>query len=410
MMSFWIVASGMALIVAALLGLVLLRGRGAAAPAAAYDIQVYKDQLSEVDRDLASGVIGEADAERVRTEVSRRILAADAQLRAAETRAGGTPGGTAGLAVLVAALLIGGSLLMYQRLGAPGYGDLALASRIEMAEEARVNRPDQATAEAGLPPQPMPENLPEDYLALVQKLRDTVAERPDDVRGHALLARHEAATGNLKSAYEAQGRVLSLKGDEATAQEYADYADMMILAAGGYVSPEAENALRATLTRDPKNGIARYYWGLMMGQTGRPDMAFRVWNALLREGPADAPWIGPIREQIEGAAQLAGVDFEMPSEDAPLRGPSAAEIAAAGDMSGDERQQMIRGMVQNLSDRLATEGGPPNEWARLISALGVLGEKDQAQAIYDNAREVFAGDDSALSTVADAAERAGLGQ
>lgn len=410
-MTFWIMSTAMTLIAVVLLGLALVRGRKTAAPAAAYDLQVYKDQLSEVDRDLARGVINEADAERVRTEVSRRILAADTQMRAADVEARVGSGSTKVLIALVTAALIGGSFLIYQQLGAPGYGDLPLEHRIEQAEQARINRPDQATAEANMPPRPTPEGVTEEYRNLVKQLRETVAQRPDDVQGHALLARHEAATGNLKAAYTAQARVLQLKGNDATAQDFADYADMMILSAGGYVSPEAEGALRGALTRDPKNGIARYYWGLMMGQTGRPDMTFRVWNQLLREGPGDAPWIGPIREQIEGAARLAGANFELPPETlTPPRGPSAEDVEAAQQMSGEERQEMIRGMVQGLSDRLATEGGPPEDWARLIAALGVLGDTEQAQAIYDNARDVFATDSGALKTVDAAAKRAGLGQ
>ena len=35
-------------------------------------------------------------------------------------------------------------------------------------------------------------------------------------------------------------------------------------------------------------------------------------------------------------------------------------------------------MVNQLSERLASEGGSPEEWARLIAALGVLGEGQRA--------------------------------
>ena len=69
---------------------------------------------------------------------------------------------------------------------------------------------------------------------------------------------------------------------------------------------------------------------------------------------------------------------------------------------------MVRGMVEGLSDRLATQGGAPEEWARLIQALGVLGETDRAEAIWTEAAEVFAGDAAALATVTAAAEQAGL--
>ena len=77
-------------------------------------------------------------------------------------------------------------------------------------------------------------------------------------------------------------------------------------------------------------------------------------------------------------------------------------------MSEADRMDMIRGMVAQLSDRLATEGGPPAEWARLIRALGVLGDSDQAKAIYDNALDVFAQDSAGLDEIAAAARQAGV--
>jgi len=61
-----------------------------------------------------------------------------------------------------------------------------------------------------------------------------------------------------------------------------------------------------------------------------------------------------------------------------------------------------------LSERLASEGGSPAEWARLIGALAVLGEKPRAQSIFDEAKSVFASDETALGTVTDAARNAGL--
>lgn len=69
---------------------------------------------------------------------------------------------------------------------------------------------------------------------------------------------------------------------------------------------------------------------------------------------------------------------------------------------------MIQGMVSGLSDRLATEGGPVEDWAQLISALGVLGQMDQANAILINAREVFGDDPRAADVLSRTADRVGL--
>lgn len=411
-MTFWILASLIALAVAGLLALTLLRARSSTAPepAAAYDLKVYRDQLKEIDRDLARGIIAEPDAERVRTEVARRILAADTRIRAAASGIASGRGPARVAALVLVAAITGGSLLLYDQLGAPGYGDLGLERRIEIADALRASRPGQAAAEAGTPSRPARE-LTEEYLNLVEQLRQTVAQRPDDVQGHELLARHEAASGNLKAAYEAQARVLELKGDNATGEDYAAYADMLILAAGGYVSPEAEAALSAALTRDPRNGVARYYWGLMLAQTGRPDRAFGVWNRLMIDSTPDSPWNAPVRAQITDVARQAGIDFTLPPEpETGLRGPSAEDVAAARDMSTEDRQAMIRSMVDGLADRLADEGGPPAEWARLISALGVLGETDQARAIFADARETFAGNDAALAQITAAAQSAGVAE
>jgi cytochrome c-type biogenesis protein CcmH len=414
--TFWLATGALALVIVALLVAALLRGRQAGAPAASYDLDVYRDQLREVDRDLTRGVLAEADAQRIRTEVSRRILAADADIADEPAATGPRRAVTLVTAGVMAAAVIGGSLWLYGALGAPGYGDLGLQHRIELAERARETRPAQEVAEASLPARAPLSDVPPAYVELVEQLRQTVAQRPDDIRGHELLAQNEAQLGNFAAAYRAQGALLRLKGEEATADDFANYADLKILAAGGYVSPEAEAALSAALARDPAHGPARYYWGLMMSQTGRPDRAFAIWQSLLREGPEDAPWIVPIRAQIEDIAVRAGVDYVPPpvgqgAAPAPgLPGPSAEDVEAAGEMSADERMDMIRGMVDGLNERLATEGGTPAEWARLISALSVLGESGRARAVYDNAREVFADTPAALDPILRAAERAGIGQ
>ena len=258
MTTFWIVTAVLAIVVSATLGMALLRGRRPEGDAGDYDLRVYRDQLREIARDAERGVIAPEEAERLRTEVSRRILAADASAGGAAYDAGRQPArlGTVAAAVMALAL-IGGGYGLYLQLGAPGYGDLALADRKAAAEQARETRPTQAAAEQQSGPSTPAADTSPEYLDLVTKLRTAVQERPDDLQGQVLLARSEAALGNYVAAYEAQENIVRIKGDEATAKDYADLADMMILAAGGYVSPEAERVLEAALTRDPQNGVAR---------------------------------------------------------------------------------------------------------------------------------------------------------
>lgn len=408
-MSFWIIISLAALIVSVLLALVLLRRNPDAEPAAAYDLRIYRDQLKEVDRDLARGVINEADAERVRTEISRRILAADTQARREAGGGSGSRNATLVGATLLGVVMIAGSLWLYRDLGAPGYGDLPRAARIDMAEERRADRPDQAAAEARVERPETPE-LGEDYARLLERLRSTVAQRPDDLQGHALLARHEANVGNFSAAAQAQARVLELKEAEVAAADYAEYAELLVLAAGGYVSPEAEAALAKALEMDPRHGPSRYYWGLLMGQIGRPDLGFQVWDETLRSSPPNAGWVPAIRAQIPEMAWRAGVEYTLPPAPAApaLAGPSQGDMAAAADMDPAERQDMIRGMVERLMQRLATDGGQPGEWARLIGALGILGDTDRAQAIYNEAMTKFGDRPEAAAELRQAAQGAGL--
>ena len=413
-MVFWILISFVALAMTALLGLVLLRAHSVGEPPAAYDLRVYRQQLSDVDKDLQRGVINESDAQRIRTEVSRRILAADAQLQ--NQSSGSTqPKGVSRVTVLLsAALLTGGTLLLYAVLGAPGYGDMGLASRIEAADLSAQTRPNQAEAESKVPAQTNPDLEP-GYADLVEQLRQTAGQRPDDAQGQALLAQHEANLGNFVAAYQAKENYIRIMSGDLEPQDYGELAELMIMAAGGYVSPEAEELLDGTLQLDPRNGPARYYYGLLQGQLNRPDIAFRIWADTLRQGPKGAPWIDGIEAQIEEMAFRAGVDYNpitppaAPDAAGPaLAGPSAEDLSAAQEMTMDERQEMIQGMVARLSDRLATEGGTAPEWAQLIGALGVLGEQERAKAIYTEGKTRFASDAEALVKLEAAASMAGL--
>lgn len=409
-MAFWIAAAVISILVALIIFLAYLRPRGGDVPAAAYDLQVYRDQLREVDRDLERDLLTEAEAERARTEVSRRVLEADRALSRAE--AAQAKRSTLDRAILGAGLvaMLAGAVLTYRTIGAPGYPDLPLASRIALVEEARATRPSQEQAEAevtvrqGIPDQPERE-------ALVARLREIMAERPDDPEGMALLASNEAALGNFAAAHRAQARLIALLGDAATGGHYVDHAEMMILAAGGYVSPEAEAALLRALQDSPRNGTARYYAGLMYAQQGRPDLAFPIWRNLMAESRADAPWLEPIRLQIEEVAAMAGENVTLaelpqpaPAAAPPLLppGPTAEDMEAAADMDPEARAAMIEGMVGQLAERLATEGGPPQDWARLITAFGVLGRVEQARAIVAEAETVFSDVPEALALIAQA--------
>ncbi|MEM1234609.1 MAG: c-type cytochrome biogenesis protein CcmI [Pseudomonadota bacterium] len=380
MIAFWAIA----ILLAAAILLVLARtalGAGRVEAPARKDIEIYKAQLAEVERDLERGVVSEADAEALRTEIARRLLAADAEAADAGQDAQRAPlWGT----VALGAGALAGAFALYFTLGAPGYGDMPLASRLAALEDRAATRPSQAVAQrAYLATAPRPDVDPS-FEALVADLRAAVAERPEELEGLALLARNEAALGNYAAAIAAQEALIAAKG-QTDAADHRDLAELMIVATGFYVSPEAETELRIALSMDPNDGAALYFLGLMFQQAGRYDRTFALWQPLLEGSPPSAPWVPLIRGQIPAIASLAGIRYVLPEG----RGPTVEDLAAAEEMSLEDRAAMIEGMVQGLADRLATQGGPPEDWAQLIVAQAVLGQQERAQAILDEAREVF---------------------
>lgn len=402
-MIFWLVAFLIAAMTVLSL-LVALRREGDTRSGAASDLQVYRDQLQEVDRDLARGVLTETEAETVRTEVSRRLLEADRR----ETEVGSSKDGTVWPAAAVVVLVIlGGGGWLYSKIGAPGYRDLPMAARLDDIADAAANRIGQDEAEAlaadNLPAFPEPDAR---FVELMQNLRTVLKDRPNDIRGLTLLAENEARLGNFAAAREAQSRLLEVKGTDVAPIDLVAMTDILVFAAGGYVSPEAETFIRQLVSLYPENGAGRYYAGLTLAQNGRPDQAFPIWRRLLEESPRDAPWVPIIRQEITSVAAATGVSYAPPG----LPGPDAEAMAAADAMSDEDRQMMIEGMVEGLAARLANEGGPAEEWARLITALGVLGETVRADAIAREAREVFAASQPDIRLIEQAARQAGVAE
>lgn len=410
-MGFWIIVAMSAIGIVLILGYALVSpGGDAARSTAEFDVDVYRDQLRELERDVARGTITAEEAERARVEVSRRLLAADKAASEGRAERSAPLGLNIAVFALVAALVAGGGLWLYADLGTPGYADMPLEERKTLADAARETRPSQAEVEAERPEWAGPsDDLPADYVELVEQLRQALARRPDDLQGLTLLAQHEAQLGNFRAAYAAQARLVELLGDEANDVFHVELAEMMILAAGGYVSPEAEASLEDAFRINPTNEAARYYLGLLYAQTGRPDLAFGLWKRLYENSPVDAPWMGPIAAQIGDLAAMAGVNYRPPErEDAPLRGPSAADMEAAADMSPEDRAAMIDGMVNRLMERLAEQGGTAPEWAQLLRALGVQGDLDRAAAIWGEAQTRFAAYPEDLAVIQAAARDAGV--
>jgi cytochrome c-type biogenesis protein CcmH len=388
-MTLWLTIGAATLL--ALLWLVRpLVGGGGRAVTAADARAVYRDQLRDVERDLARGLLGPSEAEGVRAEIGRRLLAADDLNRAAPAAGRAPPGASRGLAIVLALVLGLGATGLYLERGAPDLQDRPLAARTDL-------RPGQAQAErmlreAGVPAAPAVAPDQEPLAALVGQLAERLAAAPADLRGHRLHAGALARLGRFAEAHAAQARVIALAGAQATAADEADLAEYMILAANGYVSPEAEAALARALEREPANPQARFYAGLALAQAGENEAAWRIWTAMIAEGPPDAPWIPAVRERLAPVAAALG----RPLPVTPAN-PAAPDNGA-----------LVRDMVEGLASRLAAEGGPAEDWARLVRSLGVLGETGRARAVLAEARTVFAADPVALALLRSEAQAGGV--
>lgn len=396
-MLFWIICLVMTSVVALWVVTPLLRP--AQTQAENPDIAIYRAQLDEIDRDMARDLIAPDEAERAKTEVARRIIAAS---KAADPQTNKTGGGPA-IAIAVAGIVLALGFGIYWQIGAPGYGDLPLNARLAASEEMRANRPNQAALEAAVPVQPAIE-APDEYLEAVRQLRVIAPTRPDDLQAWELLAYHETELRNFAAAARAQAQVVTIKGDDARLDEKARMLDLMVTAAGGIVSPEAQKVALQILDNDSQNTTARFYLGAMYNQTDRPDLAYRLWREMAENGDPGSFHVARARDLIEEAAFLAGVNYSLPA----LRGPNADDIANAQNMSPEDRQAMIGNMVAGLADRLANEGGTARDWARLITAYGVLGDTTSAQKIWTEARDVFGANEAAMDILTPAAQQAGL--
>jgi cytochrome c-type biogenesis protein CcmH len=367
-MTLWLV---LALMTAAAILAVLWPLSRRAPLVAGSDVAVYRDQLDEIERDRVAGLIGEREAETARVEVSRRLIAAADTVTPAVV--GASPWRRRAVALVALILLPLGAAAFYLLLGSPLLPGQPQAARGDLPGEHRS------------------------IAELVGRVEAHLEQNPEDGRGWEVLGPVYMRLGRYDDAVRARRNVLRLLG--ANAAREADLGEALTGAANGIVSAEAKEAFDRAVALDPADFRARYFQGLAAEQDGRPKEAAQIWQALLAGAPADAAWTGFVRES------LARVDPDA----APVPpGPSAGDIAAASEMPPEQRDNMIRGMVARLAERLKQDGSDVDGWLRLVRAYMVLGDKDQARAAAGDARRALASDPDKLRRVDDFLKGAGL--
>ncbi|WP_028348893.1 c-type cytochrome biogenesis protein CcmI [Bradyrhizobium murdochi] len=365
-MTLWFVFALMT--VAAIFAVLWPLSRGSSAQAGGNEAVVYKDQLAEIDRDVAAGLIGLSEAEAARVEIGRRLLAAADGERNLPARA--NLGLRRASAVVALVGLPIAAVTFYLALGSPRLGDFPLASRTRMADASQSLENMVAQVEAHL------------------------EKNPTDGRGWTVLAPVLARLGRWNDAVRAYRNVIQHAGDSA--ERRSDLGEALVTSAGGVVTAEAKGEFERAVAQNADDPRASYFLGLAAEQDGRKADAAAIWRAMLSKAPADAPW----RPLIEAALTRVG---------APVAPALSDDVmAAARDMSEADRGTMVRGMVDRLAARLKQDGSDVEGWLRLVRAYMVMGERDKAASTRTEARQAVAGDAERLRQLNEGLKNLGL--
>jgi cytochrome c-type biogenesis protein CcmH len=344
-MLFWVIA---ALLTpgASLAVLLPLAGRTVVRAAdGAHDLEVYRDQLAELDRDAARGLIQPADAGEARAEIARRILKADKTAAAAKTENGRSARALGMAAVLAVPLASWG---IYAAIGSPDLPSQPLAARLE-------KNPAEATVDE-----------------LIARAEAHLAANPDDGRGWDVLAPIYSRLGRYGEAVTAYQNAIRLDG--ASGARESGLGEALAGAAGGMVTAEAQAAFSRALELEPGQPKASFFFASALAQEGKVAEALSAWQAMMIELPADSPWRNAVAQAVQGAnSRLAAAG----NETAP--GPTQDEIDAAANMSAEGRSAMIEQMAAGLDERLRQNPRDVEGWQRLVRSYHVLGRPDEAR-------------------------------
>src|SRR6188768_2289469 len=303
--------------VAAIFAVLWPLSRGGSGQVGGSEAVVYRDQLAEIERDVAAGLIGVSEAEAARVEIGRRLLAAADGERDLPARSNLGLRRASAIVALVGLPIA--AVTFYLALGSPRLGDFPLASRTRTAD---VNQP--------------LENMVAQVVAHLEK-------NPADARGWTVLAPVLARLGRYDDAVGAYRNVITYAGDNA--ERRADLGEALALAAGGVVTAEAKSEFERAVAQNSEEPRANYFLGLAAEQDGRKADAAAIWRAVLAKAPPDAPWRPLVQDALTRVGGSAAPSL------------SNETMAAAKDMSDPDRNEMIRGMVDRLAMRLKQNSG-----------------------------------------------------
>jgi cytochrome c-type biogenesis protein CcmH len=384
-MTLWFVFALMT--AAAIVAVLLPLGFGARAPADGREVAVYKDQLAEIERDVATDLIGKAEAEAARVEIGRRLLTAADQERDMLVRAATGMRRTAAVLALVGLPLL--ALAVYLPLGSPKLPDFPLLARNRAAPNGA---------------QPLE--------SLVTQVEQHLAQSPTDARGWSVLAPVLARLGRTDEAIRAYRNAINYGGDKAGLR--ADLGELLAATGGGVVTTEAKAEFERAHALDAEEPKANYFLGVAAEQDGRKADAATIWRGMLARAPADAPWRPLLQASLarlgggQGNSQGDGDSQADGQGDSRVPALPAETVEAAKEMAAPDREAMIHSMVDRLATRLKQNGDDVEGWLRLVRAYMVMGDLEKAKTALSDARQAVGNEPERLRQLNEGARTFGL--
>ncbi|MBA4099378.1 MAG: c-type cytochrome biogenesis protein CcmI [Rhodospirillum sp.] len=352
MILFWIIAGVLTLAAAVVLAAPLFDTRKFKSEDA-FALEVYRDQLGELTRDEQRGLLTPEQARAAQIEIERRILALDEGKKFQPAR---PPSHRLTLAMAVILPLAGFGL--YLLLGSPHLPSQSAMERL--AEERTRTSPE------------------------IQALEAKVEQSPSDAQSWIDLGRAYADIERAKDAADSFAKAMALGRKEPDLLR--QFAHAAIVAEGGRVTSEAQAALQRTLSADPGDPTSRFFLALAKAQNQDVEGALADWLTLERQLPPEAPLRQLLADNIDKAARQLGKDpAKLPGRTGGSAGPSAEDMAAAEQMTPEQRQAFIESMVERLAAKMKEEPDNLEGWIRLANAYGVLEQRDEARAAWAEA-------------------------
>ena len=397
-MILWIVAAVItAVLVAGVIRPIARPAREKPVDRSDHDIEVYRAQFAELDRDRARGVLEAEEAEATRREIARRLLAADRRRVHGSDAPGQDPASAPNprsgrrLALTLAAVVPVVTLAGYLAAGTPSLPSQPFALRDQTEQRAQLAQ-----------------------VAAAEALAQALAEDPGDLPGWIELGRRWTALGRYVDASDAYARAVGLSEGHPTV--VSAYAVSLVDASDGIVTEPARAAFELVADRVPDDPRARFYLAMADAQAGDLQAAIDGWSALLADSPADAPWVAVTRDQITEAATTLGLDVaavmpeplppavppEAPADDVVAMDVDPDQVAAITALDTDDQAAAIQGMVDSLAARLEDAPDDLPGWMRLASAYGVMGNTEGAAEAFGRAAALAPDDPAILRSYADA--------